>query len=544
MHMAPYQKRFLPLLLLLSLCLLAGCGLSPAEESGGSSGPGLPGSLQELISPTRTVTLRAGEFPADTTELTAVITADEIELLDGFSQLQRVNFSGSRCYDEILQWSAAHPQVDVSYTVALPGGAVADQDTQVVDLSGLDDAGLQEARPLLAYLPALQNVSLGSAPSADTALEYLRSFPDVHFDFSFTVNGQEHSLAETSLDLSEADAAEAEAWLSWMPFMSQLRSVQLGSGDGEDSRIPWTTIAAMEKACPNARFDYAFQLYGVNFDLHSRDMNLNHLQIDDEGALVKEITACMPELRYLDMDFCGVSDDAMASIRDSLPGVDVVWRIWFGTGYTVRTNETRILASNPGKGGNFTRENTYPLRFCTKVRYLDLGHNDTMEDISFVSYMPDLEVAVLAMGAYSDLRPLADCPKLEYLELQTSAVSDLRPLSGLKNLRHLNLCYNFTLMDITPLYELTGLERLWLGCLCPIPAEQIATFKRLVPNCEVNTTTVDPTEEGWRYLGHDEYGLTIVAPRYILLTEQMRYGDAPYSYAYIENDPLYGYRWT
>ena len=88
---------------------------------------------------------------------------------------------------------------------------------------------------------------------------------------------------------------------------------------------------------------------------------------------------------------------------------------------------------------------------------------------------------MLAMGGFSDLSPLADCPKLEYLEIQTGAVSDLRPLSGLKNLRHLNICYNFALTDITPLYGLTELERLWIGCVDPVPREQIEEMQRRAP---------------------------------------------------------------
>ena len=251
----------------------------------------------------------------------------------------------------------------------------------------------------------------------------------------------------------------------------------------------------------------------------------------------------MPELTLLDMDFCEVSDEAMADIRDSLPKAEVVWRIWFGNehrnGYSVRTNVTRILASNPGRGGELTAENTRSLKYCTKVIYLDLGHNDQLTDISFVRCMPDLEVAVLAMGGFSDLSPLADCPKLEYLEIQTGAVSDLRPLSGLKNLRHLNIAWNFALTDITPLYELTELERLWIGGYDPVPREQVEEMQRRAPNCVINTTTSNPTEAGWRYVSFNEEGYGIPHPRYALLRKQFDYGSAPYCYSYPEYDPLY-----
>ena len=205
----------------------------------------------------------------------------------------------------------------------------------------------------------------------------------------------------------------------------------------------------------------------------------------------------------------------------------------------MRTNVTRILASNPDKAGELTPENTRSLQYCTKVKYLDLGHNDQLTDISFVRCMPDLEVAVLAMGGFSDLSPLADCPKLEYLEIQTSAASDLRPLAGLTNLRHLNIGYIFSLTDITPLYGLTNLERLWIGCYDPVPREQIEEMQRRAPNCQINFTTRDPTAEGWRYTEYNELGYGVPHPRYELLRQQFDYGNAPWCYSYITNDPLY-----
>jgi hypothetical protein len=342
------------------------------------------------------------------------------------------------------------------------------------------------------------------------------------------------------LDLTGTADLSAYQCLVLLP---ELTKVELGScGDAASSPMNWGSLAALEGACPQAEFRYSFTLYGKRFDLQSTEMDLNHITMNDEGALVKQVALCMPRLSYLDMDFCEVSDEAMADIRDSLPQAEVVWRIWFGngrTGYSVRTNVTRILASNPDRAGNLDPEHCKSLKYCTKVVYLDLGHNDKMTDISFVSYMPDLEVAILGMGGFSDISALADCPKLEYLELQTAGVTDLRPLSGLKNLRHLNLCYSFSLTDITPLYELTELERLWLGMFDPIPPEQIEEMQRRAPNCVINTTTEDPTGGGWRYTGTDNGGHGVLHPRYQELWDQFNYGAAPRCYSYYNNDPLY-----
>ena len=105
-------------------------------------------------------------------------------------------------------------------------------------------------------------------------------------------------------------------------------------------------------------------------------MNLSHISITDNGELVRQVISCMPNLRYLDMDTCGVDNVHMAHIRDDFPNIKVVWRIWFGTNYTVRTDVKKILASMPSVGGDLTVANTYNLRYCTEVKYLDVGHNE------------------------------------------------------------------------------------------------------------------------------------------------------------------------
>ena len=516
-------KYWTVLLLCLALLLLAGCAGVP--QSPGQSAP-------------------ARRFPADSTEVTAVLEASELSELDDLSQLQRVDLSGSTCYAEIAAWAAAHPNVSVRYTVALPDGRTVDNSTASLDLSGLSSENAGKTLPLLRYLPALQSVDLGGQGANDltpeNVLDFMSAYPNVNFSYGLSLQGRALTLDETSLDLSSASNSEIEALLPWLPYMNQMQKINLGEGDeAESSRIPWDTVGAIRRACPWSELDYSFTLFGRALTLNETYLDLNHVNMDDQGALVKAVTVCMPHLQTLDMDFCGVDNEHMAAIRDALPNTDVIWRIWFGTGYSVRTDVEKILASNPDKCGELNKATTEALKYCTKVKYLDLGHNDQLDDISFCAYMPDLEVLVLAMGGFHDLSPLANCPKLEYLEIQTAGVSDLRPLSGLKNLRHLNICYNFTLMDITPLYELTELERLYIGIYDPVPPEQIEEMQRRAPQCKIVTDIEDPVDGGWRYVAYDALGGGIADPRYALLREQFGYGSAPYCYAYIENDPLY-----
>ncbi len=484
--------------LLLCLLFLAGCSPAPQEEAetaapveDGQPSAGEEAKPEEETEPPgenagetasepaptpapKSVRLSSGEVPGNIEELTAVVTAEDLPLLEQLPALKTLDARGSACREELAAWALEHPEVSVRCEVTLPDGTELPADTRQVDLSETPEAGYLLP---LALLPDLETVELGSC------------------------------------------------------------------GDAAESNLDWEALAAVERACPQAEFHYSFTLYGKSFDLQSTEMDLNHRTMTDEGALVKKVAACLPGLTLLDMDFCEVSDEAMAEIRDSLPNTEVVWRVWFGNGrqngYSVRTNVTTILASNPDRGGPMDPEHSASLKYCTRVRYLDLGHNHEMTDISFVSYMPDLEVAILAIGGVSDISPLANCPHLEFLELEESAISDVRPLANLTELRYLNLCKNYTLTDITPLYGLTGLERLWLGMCVPVPQEQVEEMLRCAPNCEINTTTEASVGEGWRFVGTDAQGHGILHPRYALLYKQFDYGSAPYCYAYLTNDPLY-----
>ena len=332
--------------------------------------------------------------------------------------------------------------------------------------------------------------------------------------------------------LKEADVKETAAALRRMP---SLQRIHIGSET--ETPLAWESIKLLHEAAPRAVIDYAFTMFERSFNLNDEELDLKYIPMEDEGALVGKVTACMTNLRRLDMDSCRVSTEAMARLRDSLPNTEVIWRVNFAQGYTARTDVTRILASMPGQAGELVHNNVQNLKYCTKVKYLDLGHNNYLDTIEFCRYMPDLEVLIVGMSFVEDFSPIENCTKLEYMEAMTTRLHDLTPFANLHNLKHLNICYNFAVTDITPLYGL-DLERLWIGQHDPVPPEQIARFRELHPDCVVNDTTPDPTEEYWRFAEHgDEMGNQRYDPRYELLRQQLGYQEE--AYAYYWTDPLY-----
>lgn len=509
------RRALLPCLILLCAALLCGCALR--------------------------LRFTNGRVSQAAREISLVLEPGESALLDSLPNLRSADLSGSECYEEIMDWAAAHPDIAVRYTVPMPDGSEPDNAAQKLDLSAAPAGTELETAKRLRFLPGVETVILGGeTEGADikSLAAFGESRADIEYDYAFDLCGKSCNATDRTLDLRGADRADIEKLKQVLPVMTALEAVSLGDQTGTPA-LTFADIAEFQRLRPGAKFDYGFTLYGRDFSTLDTEMNFSHVPMTDEGAAVMEAAACMPNLEYLDMDSCGVSNEAMAEIRDALPDTNVVWRVWFGGSYSVRTDVEKILASKPTVGGNLTAENSQALRYCTKVKYLDLGHNEILDDISFVSFMPELEVAVLALNNWSDTSPLADCPHLEYLEIQTTNVSDITPLAGLKELRHLNIAYLFNLTDISPLYGLTELERLWIGCLDPVPAEQIEHMQECAPDCVINTTVSDdPTSGGWRYTGkYNSDGTAELAERYKLLREQFGYDKLEYSFSW--NDPLY-----
>lgn len=479
------------------------------------------------------------DVAVDKTDVALVLQEGETEKLDMLPALESVDVSGSECYEEIMAWAAAHPDVAVKYTVSFPDGTVVDNTAETLTLGSISPDDAARAAELASFLPALKTVELGGTGlSPAGAYEFCKALDGVDIRYSTTLFGKTVDYATKSLDLRGMTPADLDEALLVLPYLPALKTVELGSD--ASCALGYGEVAALVAACPQVDFNFSFTLYGKDFTLLDKEMDLNHIRIDDGGALVKSVAECMKNLSYLDMDSCGVSNEDMAALRDALPNTKVVWRVWFGDNYTARTDVEKILASKPTAGGELRDRDAEVLKYCTDVKYLDIGHNERFGNLSFIQYMPKLEVAVLAMDAFTDLSPLSYCTELEYLELQTNdGISDISPLAGLTKLEHLNIARCKNISDITPLYNLTNLKRLWLGRTRLVPQEQIDELFVRLPDTDINTTVwEDPTSERWRVTSVDPWtNQYYYDERYELLCEQFGYLEGDYSLP--GNDPLY-----
>ncbi len=124
------------------------------------------GDPASSLFPAKTVKFQAGAVEIEgTTDLTITLESGETALLDQLPELQKADFSGSACVDEIYQWAQAHPDVKVKYTVTLPDGQVLSSSEQSLDLSALMDSAVSDTLQALAYLPKVNDIQLGSERS-------------------------------------------------------------------------------------------------------------------------------------------------------------------------------------------------------------------------------------------------------------------------------------------------------------------------------------------------------------------------------------------
>ena len=96
------------------------------------------------------------------------------------------------------------------------------------------------------------------------------------------------------------------------------------------------------------------------------------------------------------------------------------------------------------------------LRGLTKLRWLELGHNDgKVSDISPLANLTGLKRLLLyGMGNFSDISPLANLTGLRNLSLHGHAISDVGPLAALSELEVLGVSNN-DISNFSPLEELS-----------------------------------------------------------------------------------------
>ena len=418
-------------------------------------------------------------------------TMEELPNFTLFDDLKAVDGSAASCYDALLALREAMPRTEVSWVVRIGADAFpSDAADVVIDVP----TSYTQLSELLPFLPDLERVDLRSAEleDEDAAERLAEDFPNVEFLYYVTVCGQTLSNDVTEISLPGASAAQlAELGAAGDKFLA-VETIDLG-----DNLYEADDIIALRQAFNGAAVLCRLNFYGVETASNAEELDLSGIEISDTSDVDKAVAA-MAGLKKIIMSDCGIPDEEMDALNKKFDDVRVVWTVYV-KGFGCRTDADNFCISRiTSHYGDITNEMVEPLKYCTDMVTLDLGHM-YFDDISFVENMPHLKYFIIGDTHTADLSPLQNCYELFYLEMFITRVKDLTPLLDKTSLKHLNISY-VELDDYTQLFQMTWLERLWY-VKSSLSLEEQQALRDALPNTEISFYSLDDSsvDRGWRF---------------------------------------------
>ena len=449
--------------------------------------------------------------PVSVEEISAIVTEENITNLDKYPGLKRVDLSGSTCYAAIAEYIASHPEVEVTYTVSLGGVSVSTNSTDLILLPGTYDYDTLTEN--LAYLPAVTNLFLQKSQLAPDQITALReAYPAVAITYSIEFNGVEYGADTTELNLSEYDTSKLDVALEKLSMMPSITKVELMKEDGT-SNFSVDQLKQLQAAAPHIAFNYNVTLFGKTVSTADDVVDFSKCDVDDAEELrnAMSLLTGASKVRVVGAD---LSHETLASIQSEFPNTTLVWRVYIAGKPHLTDEEILFLSQDSLRNSNC--EN---LKYMTRAKYVDAGHSEKLTDVSWLAYMPDVEILILSGSPITDISSLAGCTKLEWLELTfCGQLKDISVVKNLTSLRFLNIGYT-KVSDISAVNDLP-LER-FHALATNAPHADYEAYKASHPDCWTTYKgSKQPYGKGWRY---DDNGKTYFE-YYAMMREIFDYG--------------------
>lgn len=244
---------------------------------------------------------------------------------------------------------------------------------------------------------------------------------------------------------------------------------------------------------PDCEIYWEYELQGEVYGSDTSSLKCSSL----EG--LEDAVRYLPELEYIDLLEAGADVEDLDRLSAINPDIFFLWEFKHD-GFTIRT-DIQVYSSLRGRGSRrFTDEDMYPmLKYCTKLRALDLGHCD-LRDISLIGELEQLEVLILADNPnLVDASPIGNLENLIYMELfQCDKIEDYSFLNKLSKMKDLNLCYdpipNLDFLENMP--DISFLMVKYTG----IDKEEIEYWKEIYPDTRfvLYDGNIHSCDSGWR----------------------------------------------
>ena len=434
-------------------------------------------------------------------KITKVFTAETLSELERYVNLEEADLTGSTCYEAIALYMKNHPRVKVTFTVSLGDTSVKNTVTNLTLEQGKYDYTTALAN--IKYLSSLQYLNLPSTTLSSQQINAVKAaYPSINVNYTMQTQGVTLNSTITAVDLSTMTSDQVDVYASQLSNFPNVAWVELMNSNGK-SNLSISDVKKLQQANPNVIFHYSFTLYGKTVCTTDEKVEFKNVSMGNSGeSTIRDALDILTGCRYFKLDNCGFSNEVVAKIRDDYPRTEVVWRIYQTNKNRSWLTDTEVLRAVYGVND----KNSGVFKYCTKTKYMDFGHNTEMVDLSFLAYMPDLEIAILSGSPITDLSPLANCKKLEWLEVAWCGyVKDVSPLASCESLKYLNLAHA-RVKDLSPLFglKLEMLSYVNSGNRSGLTAEYWQTVQEALPNCwltynPLKDNEANPYGTGWRY---------------------------------------------
>ncbi len=370
------------------------------------------------------------------------------------------------------------------------------RNSKVINLASLNTVDIKSIADSIDKFYLLREVDFGELKLEKSDKDYLESkYPNIKFDIELVVDVYGTKIRDnvTYLDLTKCQIDENLT--SLLEIFKKLKEVNLlGQSFTVDEEI------SLMKKFPDVKFDFTVIVDNKKFENSIEELDLSRTKVTSED--VKKLISLFPNIKKLDLSYTQLTNEECDQFRKDYPDIETNWVVSLGR-WSLRTDAiTFSVLIQYFDYVRMTSEDIQVLKYCTKLKALDLGHQ-AITDISVIGdYLPDLRILILADNKISDITPISKLKHLHYLELFINPISDISPLKENTELVDLNLANLNKVTDVEPLLDLPMLERLWINNT-GLGASGIKALDETYPNLLMAITGNQSTHQGWR--AHPRY---------------------------------------
>lgn len=254
----------------------------------------------------------------------------------------------------------------------------------------------------------------------------------------------------------------------------------------------YEALLSLREMLPDCDVRWVYEFQGERYPSDTTE-----LKVTDMTGL-EDALRYLPSLTDVDLLEAGAVIEDLDRFSEIRPDVFWLWEFRFH-GFIIRTDVQVYSSLQPLGFIPHDNEYYYPiLKYCTKLRALDLGHN-SLTDLTLIGKMTELQVLILSDNRITDASPLANLHELIFLELFLNGeIEDYSFLNELTKLKDLNLCYCKTCENLDFLAYMPDMEFAMFK-YTGVTDEILGEWQERMPDTRfVLHGDLESTGEGWR----------------------------------------------